>query len=247
MLRLRSRHHKKKKGFDLEEYDRIMDTWVGNRQGAHIGSPPEPILGICKSTMAQYKNVIKTIFKDQVSRKRNNDTWEHIWTQNVERLEKRVKTRKARSHKNNYQEKMEADFSPYTAVTRLEDLESKTWEQGYPSVRSAAAALRNRYVFLHTTSGVLRYESLARADLSDYMSLYVEKPEDLHPIMVMITQLPFGKTNHGRILYGRSMRHRNVFLCSIGGLAFYLAIRFELTEEFLEANFPLENWQHNER
>lgn len=42
-----------------------------------------------------------------------------------------------------------------------------------------------------------------------------------------------GKTNHGRILYGRATRHKNVLLCPVGALALYLSYRFQVTQEFL--------------
>ena len=61
----------------------------------------------------------------------------------------------------------------------------------------------------------------------------------------MINQLAFGKTNHGRTLYGRATRHRRVEHCCIGALAFYLSYRFLLTGEFLE--FTDEDWVRNER
>jgi hypothetical protein len=54
-----------------------------------------------------------------------------------------------------------------------------------------------------------------------------------------------GKTNHGQKLYGRSMRHKEVELCSVGGLAFYLAMRFNLTKEFEE--FDLDDFLENEK
>jgi hypothetical protein len=46
-----------------------------------------------------------------------------------------------------------------------------------------------------------------------------------------------GKTNHGQKLYGRTMRHKLVELCSIGGTAFYFAMRFWLTKEFEDFDF----------
>jgi hypothetical protein len=54
-----------------------------------------------------------------------------------------------------------------------------------------------------------------------------------------------GKTNHGQTLYGRATRHKDVRLCSVGGLAFYLMYRFSVTREFEE--FTLEDWMDNSR
>ena len=41
-----------------------------------------------------------------------------------------------------------------------------------------------------------------------------------------------GKTNHGQNLFGRVMRHKDVNMCPVGALAFYLAMRFYRTNEF---------------
>ena len=59
----------------------------------------------------------------------------------------------------------------------------------------------------------------------------------------MIMQIPFGKTNRGFIRYGRATRHRDVRLCCIGGLSFYLNFRFFVTREF--SNFTSEDWCNN--
>jgi hypothetical protein len=52
-----------------------------------------------------------------------------------------------------------------------------------------------------------------------------------------------GKTNHGRILYGRATRHLNVLMCCIGALSFYLMYRFAITGEF--ENMTCEDWLDN--
>lgn len=54
-----------------------------------------------------------------------------------------------------------------------------------------------------------------------------------------------GKTNHGQKLYGRCMRHKDVRLCAVGALSFYLAYRFVITREF-EA-MQLEDWMDNSK
>lgn len=52
-----------------------------------------------------------------------------------------------------------------------------------------------------------------------------------------------GKTNHGRQIYGRATRHKHVALCSVGALAFYLALRFHISKEFL--NLPNDYFLEN--
>ena len=57
-----------------------------------------------------------------------------------------------------------------------------------------------------------------------------------------------GKTNqHGQVLYGRAIRHKLVELCFVGSLAFYLAYRFYLTDEFNETTFLLNYWLDNKK
>ena len=51
-----------------------------------------------------------------------------------------------------------------------------------------------------------------------------------------------GKTNHGRKIYGRATRHKDVRHCAIGALALYLSYRFYITDEFSDPNFP---WHDN--
>lgn len=56
-----------------------------------------------------------------------------------------------------------------------------------------------------------------------------------------------GKTNKGRTLYGRATRHKDVCLCPIGSLSFYLSYRFSVTSEFQQPDFQLEDWLENAR
>jgi hypothetical protein len=62
---------------------------------------------------------------------------------------------------------------------------------------------------------------------------------------LMITQIPQGKTNHGRIIYGRAARHKDVLFCCIGGSSFYFAYRFWITGEF--AGFTEEDRRQNDK
>jgi hypothetical protein len=53
-------------------------------------------------------------------------------------------------------------------------------------------------------------------------------------MFIMVNQIPFGKTNHGRTIYGRATRHRDVKLCAVATFWFYLQYRFFVTDEFLD-------------
>jgi hypothetical protein len=55
-----------------------------------------------------------------------------------------------------------------------------------------------------------------------------------------------GKTNHGQTLYGHATRHsKDVSLCSVRALAFYLMFRFSDTREF--ETFTLEDWMEKSK
>ena len=144
-----------------------------------------------------------------------------------------VKGRKARIDKANYAEKINHESAPYAAVENIRDLEKKFFVDGMTGTnRQIFAALRNRYTFLHTCCGILRGESVFKAELSDWFGLRHKKASDAHPVFVAVLQIATGKTNKGLKLYGRVARHKEVNMCPIGALGFYLMYRFSTTNEF---------------
>jgi hypothetical protein len=50
-----------------------------------------------------------------------------------------------------------------------------------------------------------------------------------HDAVILIMQILEGKTNNGKMVWGCTMRHKNVDICSIGALGFYLMSRLEVT------------------
>jgi hypothetical protein len=48
---------------------------------------------------------------------------------------------------------------------------------------------------------------------------------------ILIIQILEGKTNAGKIVWGRVTRHKHVNMCLIGALGFYLMARFDMTGE----------------
>ena len=108
------------------------------------------------------------------------------------------------------------------------------------SLRLCQASLRDRFCLLLTNFGILRGESLFRADLSDLASI-IEKPGTSQETVVLILQIAVGKVNKGKTLYGRVMRHRDVTLCPIGALALYLFYRFQVDKEELDLSAN-KNW-----
>ncbi|KAG7364177.1 centromere DNA-binding like protein [Nitzschia inconspicua] len=114
------------------------------------------------------------------------------------------------------------------------------------SWRQTVANLRHRYCLLFLTSGILRCESLTKADLSDHFSFYLpQRDQDIHPMLLLIMQIAEGKVNNGRTLFGRATRPKLPQFCPVGALAMYLQCRFHVTREFND--FTIEDWCTNSR
>jgi hypothetical protein len=179
--------------FDSHDYDSVMDNFDTWWRGGRVGEAPKPTNPCGRQCFDQYKAILRKTYKRQVTQGVCNIPWEHMWTLRCEELSSLVKERKAVAKKDNYEEKMQAEFAPYAAVERYDEIEEELWTRGQYTTRSAGAWLRHRYICLHTTSGILRSESIHRAELSDFLPLKLQKPDDPHPLLIMITQLAFGK------------------------------------------------------
>jgi hypothetical protein len=55
-----------------------------------------------------------------------------------------------------------------------------------------------------------------------------------HDAVILTMQILEGKTDNGKIVWGRTMRHENMNMCSIGALGFYWMSRFEVTGEIFD-------------
>jgi hypothetical protein len=51
---------------------------------------------------------------------------------------------------------------------------------------------------------------------------------------IIIMQILEGKTNNGKLVWGCTMRHKNVNMCSICAVGFYLMSQFEVTGEIFD-------------
>ena len=234
--------------FNLEEYnDRmgLLRTAGSAVQLEHIPLPKQPT-GL--EVFKQYRTALKQLFNRQIQQGiQSTNGWEHIWQVSLKMLEKHVQLRKVAVMRANFEEKYPSEFAPYAVVDRYDDIEALMFHKANVTrVRSMLSAIRNRYCLLMLTSGILRCESLYRAELSDLFHLDHPKSEsDVHQPFLLVLQLLDGKANKGKRLYGRSTRHSNPKLCSVGALAFYLQLRFRLTEEF--RNFSLDDWLDNSK
>jgi Centromere DNA-binding protein complex CBF3 subunit, domain 2 len=69
----------------------------------------------------------------------------------------------------------------------------------------------------------------------------VQLPCEPQKMWCVSQDLATGKTNQDRKIFGWVMRHRHADLCGVGAFAMYLALRFHITQEFVDYP-PLENW-----
>ena len=236
--------------FDTAVYDEMMKHHrpMPGTFGAANLTAPQPKNPIELPTFNAYKSMFRHIYNVQIQQDCQAAAWDRIWTINVRGLEKIVKERKPMNKKMNYREKVDFEFAPYSIVQHYPNMEKHFWDDSANThgKRNVGAYLRHRYCLLHLTSGILRAESLHRAELSDFLHVYAPKKDtDIHPMMIMVNQIAQGKTNHGRLLYGRATRHRNVELCCIGALSFYLMYRFFVTNEF--SDFTAADWLDNSK
>lgn len=231
--------------FNKDEYDSLISTFLPVGSGDISDNYPDPKKPVSESVFIQYKATLKFIFDRQ--KDRQSQGWEFIWRPQLKMLQTHVKMREPKKKKEQYQEKMNHTFAPYTMVSSFGDIEERFWNSSsFGGTRYMCPGLRNRYCFLHTTSGILRCESLYRAELSDFCGIIVPpNDKDIHQMYIMVNQIPEGKTNHGNTFYGRATRHKDVRLCSIAALAMYLQLRFFITKEF--SDFTPEDWLDNSK
>lgn len=230
--------------FDKEAYDLLAAAF------SHVSGEdpvrPDPKDPIGPSCFGVYKATLKKIYKVQIAQGFQSQTWDMIWQEALDQIAKHVKERKPKHKKLNYHEKLDGTFAPYLIAEEFHNIEAEFWRDSQTTCgkRNICANLRHRYGFLHLTAGILRCESLHRAEFSDFLGIFLPKQEThIHPMFIMINQITQGKTNHGRTLYGRATRHKNVLHCAVGALAMYLMYRFMCTQEF--THFTVENWANN--
>ena len=185
--------------FDVSDYEQVMQKYDNHNSNTHNHEIQfeqpfiQPKKGLQFQALRQYKAVIKEFFVQQVELGHQSRGWEHIWTARCDVLTNIVRSRAAQQKLVNYEEKVTHTLSPFTIVTRYPEIENKLYHQGMGNTRSAVTQLRNRYVLTHTTCGILRFESLEKACLSDFLCAYIKKEDDVHPLLVMITQVFTGK------------------------------------------------------
>jgi len=149
----------------------------------------------------------------------NNISKDILISDRIKRLLEISKKRKKRRDKINFEEKLEHDFLPYVLVQKIPVIEQHLFNRNAFCATKCVGALRDRFCFLMTTNGILRGESLFKADLSDICD-FIKENEGGHDCQVMVMRIATGKANGLHTLYGRVIRHVNPDLCPIGALSF---------------------------
>ena len=181
----KSRWKQGQERFNRKEYDEMLGSYITNGvvastiDVANFPLPKHPMQIEC---WKHYRMVIRNIYNEQVSAGQQSLPWDHIWQGALNTLSKHVRERKVLVRRANYAEKYSNDFAPYAVVARYNDIERVMFNKAnVSSVRSQVTALRHRYCLLMLTSGILRCESLYRAELSDFFSLIHPKLDrDVH-------------------------------------------------------------------
>jgi hypothetical protein len=179
-------------GWDTAEYNHVLQTyssWMQNPTGPPVG-PAKPI-GI--SQFVHYMMGVKEYWEDLCARDYCKLSWDLLWTLPLKNLHKYVKSRKESVRRANYMEKLDHEFAPYQAIADFPKIEEAFWEKGALNNRSAYAYLRHRFCLLFSTSGILRCESLYKAELSDFLGLSYKQETDVHAFYMMIMQISTGK------------------------------------------------------
>lgn len=189
----RGQHRTRTAQFDRTDYDLVMERYdrpntdLPNGQVQFI----QPTNGLQLQALRQYKAVIKEYFQQQLDHQTKG--WEFVWTTRCNKLLNIVRSRGPLQRLQNFAEKVTHALSPFAIVHRYPEIENKLFHQGMDNVRTAVTQLRNRYVLTHTTAGILRFETLEKACLSDFLCLKIKKPEDVHELLIMVTQVFIGK------------------------------------------------------
>jgi len=218
--------------FRPHDYVEVMDTYGDCSEDTVID---DPLQGIGSSAFAQYKAAIKSLWEEQRQDQRNSVShWDGIWNQSLQNMFRMLTSRGRRVDRRNYKEKMNHETTHYGAVDQVQQIEDAFFAEGLSTnARKTFSSLRNRFIFLMTTQGILRGESLFKAELSDFFGVSVFREHlDAHPLYIVVCQIATGKTNKDLKLYGRIARHKDPRLCAVGAFAFYLFFRFSCTGEF---------------
>jgi hypothetical protein len=189
--RSRSQEH----GFSGTDYDAVLSEWSAYRgrfERGEIADIPDPEKPLQADAMNTYKSILYNQWLDQASNGANGLTWELIYTRKCREIINLVKERKRRIKRKIYAEKIDKEFTPFTSMAQVGNIETAFWDHG-KTIRESVPSLRNRYIFLQCYSGLLRHESMFLGELSDMLGIEYQRSRDSDPFFILVMQLATGK------------------------------------------------------
>jgi hypothetical protein len=182
-------------GFEVADYDIVTTRWAsyqGRFERGEITDIPDPEKPLQADAINTYKSTLYNAWLDQASDGANSLTWELIFTRKCRELVNLVKERKRRVKRKNYAEKVDGEFTPFTSISQVGNIENAFWDHG-KTVRESVPSLRNRYIFLQCYSGLLRSESMFLGELSDMLGIEYQRSRDSDPFFILVMQIATGK------------------------------------------------------
>ena len=230
-----------------QNYVAQLMEWTRNGKVGEEPFPPETVNPSGHSTVTHYKNSLRNLHRAQQARGWDIAPWELTWTPTLSTLHLVSQKRVDRINRSQYREKRgSAAVMQYNMVEYIPRIEDEMWNNN-ADFKTSVTWMMNRFFFLYTTCGVIRGETIFKMQMSDLAFVQNENENDLHPVTVLMTQYSTGKTvKDNKASFGRAARNKDVRCCPVGGLAFYLAMRFTLTREFESPLFPPERFLANE-
>jgi hypothetical protein len=185
----------KEHGFSGSDYDTVTTQWAeykGRFARGEIDDIPDPEKPLQADAINTCKSTLYNQWLDQASNGANSLTWELIFTRKCRELINLVKERKRHIKRKTYAEKIDAEFTPFTSMSQVGNIENGFWNHG-KTVRESVPSLRNRYIFLMCYSGLLRHESMFLGELSDMLGIEYQRSRDSDPFFILVMQLATGK------------------------------------------------------
>ena len=230
--------------FDLEDYEKVVSAHPPDRESQFNEDEIQASNYPGFSSWEKCRSAIMNLAMQQRSENSNSNRIDDFKTNRMESLKRYVIMRAPHIKEARFDEKMDEDTIPYRMVEFIKPLEQKFWEYKSNHLSQSMVSLRNRLFYLFTLTALVRGESLWRLCLSDFFAFFYSPQDEPHPYHVVVCKILIAKNNKGgKPLYGRVIRHKDVNMCAIGALAFYLLTRFECTHEDRELDFRVnQNW-----
>jgi hypothetical protein len=188
------------------------------------------------SSFRDYLNALTYLLDHQKDRGQNSLPYGCLRKNGeIKKLMDLVKTRHVSLAKINFDESLKNASMRFQIIDKIPDTEEGFWKRNGIKKNFHCASLRDKYFYLFAVTGIVRGESPIGAELSDMFSIVKEdEGPPGHDAVILVMQIIEGKTNIGIFVWGRTMRHKNVNMRSIGALVFCLMSWFEVTGEIFD-------------